>query len=420
MDQEKFEDRIKGKFEGQTRKAPEGIWSQIDNSLNAELVSVYEAKQVIYKSVAVAAVIFIAVLLGILYMPYELSKGETTGESYNALLSDNLDINGYTQPYNSNRLRGQNLGFTKIMVVDGAGMTTATTNESTTSYAITESRFIAGRELEYPSPTVQHDLYPYFNSGASLQRNSGRKPASNKYWAGLEAGAGTFDSGLDGSSVLSNSVNTSSLASAIGSGGFVNPTTNVSQDMDQAMATTFGFDFGVQLGEKWTLESGVAYTNFENSGTASINVLDVYTIDNPDFGTGSVGSREAEVEVQEDYQYDVEVNNSVRFATIPLKAGYFVMNKKFSLRLNAGLSANYLMNGNISESSNQILSSNPADFYNDWSFDGIGGIEFGYSVFDKFNFTIEPNYRHAITPISNSSPTPSRFVIQTGLRYTLR
>ncbi|MEO1256347.1 MAG: outer membrane beta-barrel protein, partial [Bacteroidota bacterium] len=230
-----------------------------------------------------------------------------------------------------------------------------------------------------------------------------------------------------------NSLNPVGLASAVGSGNFVNPTTNISPEMNQAVSTSVALDFGVQINRKWTLESGVAYTSVDNTGVASINVLDVFTIDNTNFiaqgqqvgldngdvVAPSLSAREATIEVERNYDHEVEINNRVQFASIPLKAGYFVVDKKFSLRLNAGLSANYLMEGNISDPTNQILNSDQLNLYNEWSFDGVGGMEFGYSIFERINFTLEPNYRHAITPISNTSSMPSRFVLQTGLRYTL-
>ena len=245
----------------------------------------------------------------------------------------------------------------------------------------------------------------------------------------MEAGAGTFNTNFSNPGAVANSLNPSALASAVGSGNFVNPTTNITEDMQQGIATTIGVDFGVQLGKKWTLESGLAYTNLDNSGTASINVLDVYTIENNNFidrsgGIDSEGpslsSREATIEVRENFDHEVELNNNIQVASIPVKAGYFVVNKKFSLRLNAGLSANYLVDGSITDPSKEILNSNDLSLYNDWSFDGVGGLELGYSIFNKFNFTIEPNYRHSITPLSTAFNTPSRFVLQTGLRYTIK
>ena len=50
----------------------------------------------------------------------------------------------------------------------------------------------------------------------------------------------------------------------------------------------------------------------------------------------------------------------------------------------------------------------------------LPGETFPGAVFDNFNLTFEPNYRHSIIPISNSLNTRSGFMLQTGFRYMIR
>lgn len=434
MDQETFEDRIRNKFEGQTKKAPQGTWSNIENALNADLVAKYESQHAVYKWMAVAAVFVAVFFLSVLYFLF--AGNETSSQefqSYNALLSSDWSANNYFGNSFSS-FNSKDLTFNKI-----------TSNPSSAS-----SDFIAvinenERETNHKefqvrrkTPTlelavVSSEIYWYRAAGPGLYSKSSNGSVEKKMWAGVEAGAGTFNSNLSGSNVLANSLNPSGIAAAIGTEGFVNPTTNISPSMDEGLSTSIGIDFGMQLGRKWTLESGLAYTRMNNSGSASINVLDVFTIDSRELGgenpasinqdpssVSPSGARETVVEVEENYDHEVELNNNVQLASIPLKAGYYVVDKKFSLRVNAGVAANYLINGNVSDPSKQVLNSDNLNLYNDWSFDGVGGLELGYSIFNNFDFTIEPNYRYAITPISNSSSNPTRFVLQTGLRYKLK
>lgn len=426
----KFEDSIREKFEGQTKKAPEGIWSNIGNELNAELVTMYASQHAMYKWVSVAAVVIAVLLLGVIYSPSFIEKNEDDLGTYNAFLSNDIDYSNYYSSYITG-YNSSNLSFDKIEPSKKSSPLQAQVALPATK--VTKAEYeIKGVERKRPelyASVTNKDIYRYHQVGSGLPSRKSTSDQETKVWAGVEAGAGTFSSSFGESGAVSNSLNPGALAEAIGSGSFVNPTTNITQQMDQGIATTIGVDFGVQLGQKWTLESGLAYTSMDNNGTASINVLDVYTIDNNDFidnsnglrgGSPSIGSREATVEVRENFDHEVELNNNVQIASIPLKAGYFVVNKKFSLRLNAGLSANYLVDGGISDPSKQILNSDNLGLYNDWSFDGVGGLELGYSIFNKFDVTIEPNYRHSISPISDAINSPSRFIVQTGLRYTLK
>ncbi len=425
----KFEDSIRKKFEGQTKQAPGGIWTNIENELNADLVSMYASQNMMYKWVSVAAVIIAVLLLGVIYSPSFVQEKQEESGSYNAFLSNDIDYNNYYSSYITG-YQPLDLSFEKRNSKSTPSETIIITEVPAQPYY--EIKGIERRRPEVYASITDNDIYRYHQAVSGLStRSSVSKDSDSRMWAGVEAGAGTFNTNFGESSAVANSLNPSALASAIGSGNFVNPTTNISENMGQGISTTIGVDFGVQLGDKWTLESGLAYTSMDNNGTASINVLDVYTIDNNEFTGGSTGlttgsgappsgSRQATIEVRENFDHEVEINNNVQIASIPIKAGYFVVNRKFSLRVNAGLSANYLVDGSISDPSKQILNSNNLGLYNDWSFDGVGGVEFGYSIFNKFNFTIEPNYRHSITPISDAVSTPSRFVLQTGLRYTLK
>ena len=431
MGPEKFEDSVRKKFEGQTRKAPDSIWNQIENELNAELVSVYASQNTMYKWVSVAAVLIAVLLLGVIYSSSFVVKSQEveSNTSYNAFLSGKINYDSYYPTY-LNSLKSRYLTFEKITPKPKAQSNDLAVPDELPIY---EMKGVDRRRPELYASITQKDIHRYHlvGSGVSTHKTYNASGSGTRMWAGVEAGAGTFKSNFGESETVANSLNPGALASAIGSANFVNPTTNISEDMDQGITTTIGVDFGLLFGEKWTLESGLAYTNMDNRGTASINIIDVYTIENHDFisydGSGidgevnlNLASREATIEVQENFDHEVELNNNVQIASIPLKAGYFVFNKKFTLRVNAGVSVNYLVNGNISDPSKQILNSEDLSFYNDWSFDGVGGLELGYSIFNKFNFTIEPNYRHSITPISDVVNSPSMFVLQTGFRYTLK
>ncbi|MEQ9466364.1 MAG: outer membrane beta-barrel protein [Ekhidna sp.] len=438
MDRERFEDRIRDKFEGQTVKAPSGTWSNIESALNADLVSRYEAQHMLFKWMAVAAVFVIVFFLGILYFPFSGSDVSPEDyQSYNALLSKDWNTDNYFD-HNFSTFQSRDLTFKKISgssnsVNSSSNEMLAYFEKDETVESDYEEFIISKKSPGLELATVSSDIYWYRAAGPGTSRKSSREPAEKKVWAGVEAGAGTFSSNISGSSALASSLNPAGIASAVGTEGFINPTTSISSSMNEGLATSIGVDFGVQLGKKWTLESGLAYTRMNNSGSASINVLDVFTIDSRELVGGEVpssfkknpvspppGARETVIEVEESYDHEVELNNNVQLASIPLKAGYYVFDRKFSLRLNAGLAANYLINGSLSDPSRQVLDSDNLNLYNDWSFDGIGGLELGYSILSNFAFTIEPNYRHAITPISNSTSNPSRLSIQTGLRYTMK
>jgi len=434
MGRESFEDSLKKKFDGKSVKAPASVWNEIENDLNASLVQDYESKKSIYKWSAAAAIFIAFISLAFQLVPDFLKyTDKNDAEVYNALLHpDNTHLDFLDPLLNSS----YSTRLYPVLIQKGASgdknyKSAALVYEEEVGESIRiENSYALNRkgnrdtELAY----VEYEIYPYRKAGY-FSKPTSRDEADGKLWAGVEAGAGNFNSSISGSDVFAGGINQSSLANVLGADEFVNPTTAVDPEMNSGIAKSIEVGFGIKLGKKWALETGVSYTNVESTGDASINVLDIYTIDNSDFIGPSGGSgfpvpsasRETSIEVRDDYDYDVGIRSNVQFTSIPMQAGYFLVDKKMSLRLNVGLAANYFVGSQIKDSDQNIINSSANNLYNDWSFDGLGGIELGYSIFNRFDVTLEPNYRHNLTPLSNSSnATNSRFVIQTGVRYVLQ
>ncbi len=426
MGRENFEDIVGRKFEGQGHHVPERVWDNVNNSLNAELVSQYQASYSWHKWLTAAAILIAISSFAIHYSSRLLENINNQEESvsYNALLSDDLDVSQFNAP---ELAFDQTTFYWTPIVISKEELEPVFISTSLDS---DEKRLqlLSTIEIQAKKPSIElaeanHSINPFYRTLNSLKSKTSKK---NEFWAGLEAGAGKFNPDFSGSSSISSSVNSAAAATAVGAGGFSNPSASAVQNgMNEGTATSVGFDFGMKLGEKWTLESGLAYTNINNRGSASINVFDQFsTLDAISTGKiepASLKPAERErADTQTSFDGDVDINSNLQFASLPLKAGYFLMDNRFSLRLNAGVAANYLIENSLSDPSRQIINGSQNSLYNDWSFDGIGGLEFGYRLFDKIDMTIEPNYRYSITPLSNTINSPSRFVVQTGFRYTLR
>lgn len=422
-----FEDQLKQKFEQQTMNAPTSVWDKVEGELNQELIATYHTSQDYYKWFAVAAMLIAIFSFSLHFIPETSMKEEVivdAGKTYNALLSENGTFaNPYQYSFFSNRSRVILVPVT----IDQEESSESMLGTSRSSY---EDVYVMDA-LQYKNTVVSMtnvnngSIYPYLLANYNISASNTNTKKENEVWADVEAGAGNFN-GMNPSDL--GEINTLNLATAVGTNSFVNPSTSVNTNIETGIATTLGVGFGMKLGQKWTLESGLSYTSVDSKGNAAISVLDVYSIDvsgidNPGIDGSqdiNVGSRAAPLQVEESFNQNVDLKNNIRFTSIPVKAGYFIVDRKLSLRLNAGFSANYLVSSNLHDLNKGIINNQESELYNDWSFDGIGGLEFGYSLSNNFDFTLEPNYRHAITPLSNTLSSPSRFVIQTGFRYTLK
>jgi hypothetical protein len=137
---------------------------------------------------------------------------------------------------------------------------------------------------------------------------------------------------------------------------------------------------------------------------------------------GNVAQRQELVQFKEE---QVTVNNTFQFASVPVKAGYFFLNQKFKLKLNAGLMANFYLGNVMNEDNNQFarfeFSPGDASPYREVSFSGLTSVSLGYQILEQVNFMLEPNYTQALHPFTkdqtNFQTNPAGFGIMAGIRY---
>ncbi|MEP1094810.1 MAG: hypothetical protein ABJG78_06845 [Cyclobacteriaceae bacterium] len=429
MDQESFESLMKSKMDEGRITPPQRVWTGISSSLSDEAIVSLQSTHNRYKWVAVAAV-FIAVFSFALNVDISNQQNvSATPTSFNALLPTDKDHFRFEANSNPTQLvedyrSGSNILFVRENKDDLASALPIVEMEDQAELVTYELA-----QVEKILPPVSHaevsDGYvsPYYV--AQVRSGTQKRGKQEKtFWAGLEAGAGSFNPSFSGTDAISTDVDFGTLASNLGQKEFVNPTSTAAQNgMNEGVATSLGIDFGVKVGKRWSVESGIQYTSIQNQANASVNIIDTYSVLTSEVGGGEGEGDVSPVrtkQVEENFDQTLNLDNSLSFTSIPIKAGYSIIDSKLSLRLNAGLSANYFLTSRLTDPSGQIQTSDQSDAYNVWSFDGLTGFEFGYSISNNFNLTLEPNYRQSITPLSESLSTRSGFMIQTGLRYTIK
>lgn len=434
-----FEEIVGSKFKNSEIKPSAKVWEGIQGSLDVHLLKSYSRQNVFYKKLAVAAVLLAFLSLGVQVLVYSVDEfnQNTFSNSFNALIEGDFYQTSSFSKQRSNDLNAELHRAKFIWLKESENYNRASKDDSYLSQASAIPNHTQGSEKQ--EVNLLHPRNPKLDvASVNWDINTYQKPhlyllgrdknkTETKLWAGLSAGAGTYDSDFSNGPLA---VNYSSL---INNRPQLNaPSASASQySVEDGTSISLGFDLGLKLSQRWSVESGIAYANLSNGGNAELNVLDILSVDNQelvDINSSKLSSRpqtqqpqsltETEVEVG-DSRDDLSVINSFQLASVPLKAGYFLIDKKFVLKLNAGLAANYILGNQVSDPSD-IIDGMTDGTFNDWFFDGIGGVEMGYSISDRFNFTIEPNYRQSITPLSSSFASTSGFNLRTGIRYYIK
>lgn len=467
---ENFEDQFDqvwhDAFEGADVTPPPVVWNEIDRRLAYKELSVYKSKAMYYRS-AVAAIILLAASFGTWQYLYFQNKTEQLATS--AITIDHPEpmngmslINSYvalgkntTGSVNTNSINTNDqsiINKTKGSKVDnssGSGSTSVTNGlsyfESSSSVAPIDNdedkaNFHELWNLDSKSISTETILAVTFRELKKIPvykfeqlENDKRVAHKEKYFAGVSFGSGGFDPNYEstGGSLLASNLDVNPSAFSLSDNEAIyNQSPSVREGMLPGESVSLGVNLGMKLSNRWTLESGLQYARTDATTQTNL-VIQTSTWQESIPATSQVrGNKQFESAVKREevveYDYrDLNLRNEFQFASVPLKAGFLVLDKKLKLELNAGLIANIYMGNRLSGHEDEIaqLTIGPGDQspYRELSFSGLAGIELGYRLLKRFDVVLEPNYRRSINSLTKDDATfltnPSGFGVVTGIRY---
>lgn len=191
---------------------------------------------------------------------------------------------------------------------------------------------------------------------------------------------------------------------------------------------TIGASIGTKLSERWVFQGGVNYLSQSSDYTANSAVL---SSDAASFTPASINELQkfsssavpAEEKLVSTMPYNV--NNNLRYLSIPMQAGYMVINKNFGLQLNAGVATDlFLQNtvsadgGNLDRTKQEIGENSP---YRSVNLSGLAGTELSYRFSRKYRIALNPGLRYPLSSIYKSElavkANPITFDIGLRFRY---
>jgi hypothetical protein len=241
-------------------------------------------------------------------------------------------------------------------------------------------------------------------------------------WTSIGFAAGSFNS-VQGSVPGSSSANYSTamaLAAPI-----VDQETKAS-----GYSYSMGVNVGARISERWVLQGGVNYLTHSSDYTANNVIVSSglpqqqrfrAATPNEVLNVDDLGSKLA-------YSAPYTVNNSMRYLSIPMQAGYLLVNKTFGLQLNAGVATDLFLQNTIEADSDQLdKTSQPGGSdspYRSVNLSGLLGTEFSYRFSENYRISLNPGIRYPFNTIYKSelgvNSTPLTFDIGLRFRYIFR
>ena len=244
-----------------------------------------------------------------------------------------------------------------------------------------------------------------------------KENASEKLWTSVGFAAGAFSS-------VNTGVSPSSANNAI---AYTTSTVPDKQAKASGVSYSVGVNVGTRLSKRWTIQGGVNYLtqssdytatnvvaedNFQTLKAESINELDKL----PQLADAFASSKLAPT-------FPYSVNNNVKFFSVPVQAGYLLVNKKFGLQLNAGVSTDLFLENTITPeggSLNVTTQGRGEDSpYRSVNFSGLMGTEFSYRFGTHYRVALNPGLRYPLNSVYKNDvgvqSTPLTFDV--GLRF---
>lgn len=446
-----FEEQWSQAMEGAEVTPPSQVWVAIDGQLaNAQAAS-YKKQAEFYRWAAAACLLLVSLVGGLYWMGGEVSTDapivhtedqipaspqmNDSQASAVALADDDNkeDTNASTQSRSAT---------SSLVSVNPAENTSSTESPAAPSIAPRIGEWevksmqrhqvekvqlmaVASKETSMPStmsPWQAEQLYGVARTWETVEEDKLESPM----WAGVSFGAGSFDPGFSGGGQRSMAVVSQSSSFSTESSARVKSQSVADPVYASGQSVAGGLDVGRKFTKKIMVSGGLHYSAFNTGSASSQTVTDVE--DNSYALTNAVTDTQLEAAISDgQLRFDgeqVQLANEYQYITIPIKAGYVLLDKQFNITLNTGVSSNFLVDSQlVSSGTSRVLSNelNTSQAYESVYFNFLTSVSFGYVFKQHYQFLLEPNYNQALTNFTNAShedqAKPMNIGVAVGFRY---
>jgi len=262
-------------------------------------------------------------------------------------------------------------------------------------------------------------------AGGDVQKDKNEKDAMSqeKVWTALGVAAGGFSAVNHGSSPMQASQ------------GFALSNTQVPDKQSKAsgVAYSLGLSFGTKVAPRWVVQGGLNYMS-QSSNYVATNVItgpqyatlqaeSINALGNlPELADAADASKRLAPTVP------YSVNNNLKYFSVPMQAGYLVVNRKFGVQLNAGISTDLFLENTITPEGGSLdkttQSSGSDSPYRTVNFSGLMGTEFSYRLGQRYRIALNPALRYPFSSVYKSDvgiqSMPLTFDVGLRFRYIFK
>lgn len=276
------------------------------------------------------------------------------------------------------------------------------------------------RKIVLHFPKTEPDQIDLLLAGIEMEERASRqknKFDDEKVWTSVGFSTGTFSNHNPGGPA--------SVMHTMGMNVQFSPanTTLVNETQASGVSYSVGVNVGGKIGPRWVLQGGINYMTQNAAFTSDAVVTEDYQNFKAAYSAEIAKISDASARVVPTAPYSV--TNNMEFLSVPMQAGYILVNRSFGVQINGGVSTDLFIQNTLepqSGSLDKVTNGRGSDSpYRPVNFSGLVGTEISYRFFDHYRLSLNPGIRYPFSSIYKSdvglSVTPVTFDVGLRVRY---
>ena len=219
-----------------------------------------------------------------------------------------------------------------------------------------------------------------------------KKVVEENWWAAVSGSAGSYDP--NGGAATSSSLLRNAPA------GTFSPSASQNNTASLGTAYSYGVNFGKRITPHWVLISGVGFLSQSinypsNQAVFSASQAQAFSADASKL-SNSNGTTAAPIN-------SYELNSINEFITVPLQAGYLIVNKKIGVQLNAGVASDIFVRNSLVDPTSRLSTNTQTagenSTYRTFNWTGLVGTELSYRISNHYRISVIPGMRYSFNSI---------------------
>lgn len=250
---------------------------------------------------------------------------------------------------------------------------------------------------------------------ASMMADPHKNKKSNEsLWASIGASAGNYQPQVG--------TNYGAQADALTSApGFTlaSNATATSKAASKGTSYSLGVNLAKKISQRWLVLGGISYLNQAidyTSNFASVNLSNKVSAYTNDYA--SSGKSADNLAFTSPYQ----INSVNQFVSVPVQAGYLLIDRKVGLQINSGVATNIFLQNTLTDKSGQLTKytegAGESSPYNSFSWSALMGTELSYKMGSQYRVSLAPGLRYSMSPLLKSASSSGNLMIwDLGFRF---